>query len=367
MRTLRRAAIGATAFALVTAPAAVAQAGGEELEAGGIETVASGLSGPRQVSEYEDGKLIVAESDSGEVSAVDPETGEVETLVSGLKIVQGVDYRDGHIYVAVGAAEPEPGAAPPPEPPAIGQGGPGLLVYDTGGQLQYEVDLLQYELDHNPDGQVQFVDGAPVDALSNPFAVLAQRGRLLVADAGANTVLSVDRSDGEISTFFVPPVVTDVPACENAQNNPGTVGCDPVPTGLAQGPDGNIYVSTLGAEAPDAARVYVLTRHGDVVDVIDGLTSATGVAVDDDGVVYVSNLLQGAPQGEGPPPPDFDAAAVGEVIRIDGDDRTTAQVTMPTGLLLEDGTLYASAWSIAGFLGMPDRGEVVSVGADSFE
>ncbi|MGY1707354.1 hypothetical protein ACI79C_22565 [Geodermatophilus sp. SYSU D00697] len=39
---------------------------------------------------------------------------------------------------------------------------------------------------------------------------------------------------------------------------------------------------------------------------------------------------------------------------------------MPTGLLLEDGDLYASAWSIAGLLGQPARGELVRVGEDAF-
>ena len=30
---------------------------------------------------------------------------------------------------------------------------------------------MKYELDHNPDGQFQFVDGNPVDSLSNPFSM----------------------------------------------------------------------------------------------------------------------------------------------------------------------------------------------------
>ena len=34
--------------------------------------------------------------------------------------------------------------------------------------------------------------------------------------------------------------------------------------------------------------------------------------------------------------------------------------------MIEDGDLYASAWSVAGFLGMPGRGEVVRIGEDAF-
>ena len=42
-------------------------------------------------------------------------------------------------------------------------------------------------------------------------------------------------------------------------------------------------------------------------------------------------------------------------------------MTMPTGLLLEDGELYAAAWSTASSFGLPPgRGEVVRIGAGSF-
>ncbi|MGY1639218.1 hypothetical protein ACI78V_21430 [Geodermatophilus sp. SYSU D00742] len=58
---------------------------------------------------------------------------------------------------------------------------------------------------------------------------------------------------------------------------------------------------------------------------------------------------------------------MGEVVRIDGDDRSTAQVTMPTGLVVSDGELYGSAWSVAAFLGLDRPGEVVRIGAGAFE
>jgi outer membrane protein assembly factor BamB len=369
MRMVRRAAIGAAAFALVTGPSTAAAATEEEAPDDAVTVVAGGLDGPRQVDDAADGLLVIAESDTGEVSSVDPDSGEVVPLVSGLVNPQGVGSRYGELWIAVGeAGPPEVGAPLPPEPPAVGQGGTGVLVTDADGAVLQVIDTLEYELANNPDGQVQLVDGGLVDSLSNPFAVLVQRNRVLVADAGANAVLSVDRDSGEVSTFFVPPVVTpeEVPACAETPNNPGTVGCDPVPTGVVRGPDGHVYVSTLGSEVPGAARVYELSSDGEeVVDVHGDLTDATGVAVDEDGTVYVSDLLEGLPAGE--PGPDFDPATVGQVVRIDPDGtRTTAQVTMPTGLLLEGGDLYASTWSIAGLLGIPGRGEVVRIGDDVF-
>jgi outer membrane protein assembly factor BamB len=364
MRLDRKAAVWAAAAALVVAFPTTALAGGDDHEDGPpVRTVATGLDGPRQLSDYEDGMLVVAESDSGEVSSIDPETGEVTTLLSGLVNVQGVDYRHGLLYVAVGASAPpsEGGpATPPPGPAAV------LLVAEPDGDILETYDLEQYELDNNPDGQVQFVDGAPVDALSNPFSVLAQRNRILVADGGANDVLAIDRDTGEISTFFVPPTV-EVEGCTNA--NPGTTGCDSVPTEITEGPDGLIYVGTLGGEVPGAGRVYALDHHGDVVRVLEGLDGVTGVAVGRSGAVYVSSLLEGAPAGEGPPPADFDPATVGELIRIDEDDeRTTLQVTMPVGLEIEHGQLYSTAWSVAGMLlQQPGLGEVVAVDRHAFE
>ena len=98
---------------------------------------------------------------------------------------------------------------------------------------------------------------------------------------------------------------------------------------------------------------------------IDGLSGTTGVAVDRSGRVYGSELFAGGPEGE--PGPDFDPSTVGRIVRIDrNDDRATVAVTLPTGLHFEDGKLYASAWSIAGFLGLAGRGEVVRVDLDAF-
>lgn len=370
MKRFRRTAVAVTGAALVVAPATAAQAGDRGHGHGGdaaVTTVATGLDGPRQLNGYRGHRVVVAEADSGEVSAVSRRTGEVETLLSGLYSPQGVDFDRNRLFVATGGPPPPEDAGPGAEPSVAPEGAASLVVAEPGGEVLQTIDLLAYELAANPDGQQQFDDdGLPIETLSNPYAVLAQSKRVLVADAGANAVLSVDRRTGEVSTFFVPPVVTDVPGCAEAPNNPGTVGCDPVPTGITEGPWGLVYVSTLGAEVPGAGRVYVLTPHGSVVHVIDDLTAPTGLAVDRRGTVYVSNVAEGFPE-EGPGP-DLDPSTIGEVTRIAWHgERSTAQVTMPTGLLVDGGELYASAWSVASFLGLPaGSGELVRVGQDAF-
>jgi hypothetical protein len=61
-------------------------------------------------------------------------------------------------------------------------------------------------------------------------------------------------------------------------------------------------------------------------------------------------------------------AATRATTACDGARRGSRPVrtALPAGLLLEDGALYASAWSIAGLLGRPGRGELVRVGDDAF-
>ncbi|WP_195909163.1 ScyD/ScyE family protein [Microlunatus sp. Gsoil 973] len=329
-----------------------------------VAVLADGLNGPRQVSAGRGG-LLVAESDSGQITQVDPWRHRSRTVVSGLTLPQGVTSIGNRIYIAAGEAEPDDDPSTPDESTG------GLYVARPGGTPRLFADLLAYELANNPDGQIQFdQNGEPTDSLSNPYFVIKDRrhhGFLLVADAGANDVLAVDRR-GRVSTFFVPSVIT-TGVCATAENNtPSGVGCDPVPTGLAYGPDGLLYISALASEQPGEGRVYVVTPHGRLVRVITGFTAPTGVAVDRYGTVYVSELLEGAPANDAPPPPGFDPSTVGQIVAVPRfGPRTYAQVTMPSGLLWSHGRLYSSAWAIASFLGIPDAGQLVTVGRSAFQ
>jgi hypothetical protein len=329
-----------------------------------IKVLGEGLNGPRQVSAGLGG-LLVAESDTGQITLVNRHRHRTTTLVTGVPQAQGVTRAGGKIYIAAGEAEPDDD----PSTPDTSTGG--LYVARPGGAAHKFADLLAYELANNPDGQIQFgPDGQPLDSLSNPYFVIRDRrpsGFLLVADAGGNDVLAVDRH-GRVSTFYVPPTVT-TGVCATAENNTVSgVGCDPVPTGLAYGPDGLLYISALTAEAPGEGRVYVVTRSGQFVREITGFSSPTGVAVDRRGTVYVSELLEGAPEGDGPPPPGFDPSTVGQIVAVPrSGPREYAQVTMPSGLLWSHGRLYSSAWAVAAFVGISDAGQVVSVDRSAFQ
>ncbi len=365
--------------ALATAEDTARHGGGS---GGGVTVVARGLNGPFELSDGPGRSVYVTEADAGQVTAVDLRSGAVRPVVTGLPGPAGA-VRVGRQFVIVTGAASGPPDEPAASAPAAASSAAhasaadpsaddlsaSVLVARAGQPASRLADLTAYELANNPDGQQQFdpETGQPLDALSNPFYVLnARRGFALVADGGANAVLAVSRT-GKVSNFFVPPTV-NTGACKDLPNNDAAhPGCDSVPTGLAYGPHNTLYVSALTADVPGEGRVYVLdARTGKQKRVIKGFTAPTGVAVDPYGNIYVSEALEGAPEGE--PPADFDPSTIGRIVKVSCDGRrSAAQVTMPTGLLWQDGALYSSAWSVAGlFLGIPDAGQVVKVAPSAF-
>jgi hypothetical protein len=331
-----------------------------------ITVIASGLEDPVGIGAYYE-NLFVAESGAGNVVQVNPTTGDVKVVIAGLTGPSGVARTPHGLAVVTAGAEA----------PDASTTGDASVFYDFGGiggdDETLVADLEAYELEHNPDGQLQFDpdSGEPLDALSNPFAMSNIPGSsndVLVGDGGANDVLRVT-AHRQVSTFFVPPQV-NTGACEGLPNNDREhPGCDQVVTGVTFGPDGNAYIAAANSLVPDEGIVYVVDPDsGDIVDQIGGFSGPTGVAVDADGNVYVSEVLFGGPPEGEEPPPDFDPSTVGRIVKVTPDgERTAAAVTLPTGLLWFKGKLYASAWSVAGqFLGMHGAGQIVSVADSAF-
>ena len=109
----------------------------------------------------------------------------------------------------------------------------------------------------------------------------------------------------------------------------------------------NVYVSTLGAEAPGAGRVYKLDgRTGKVLRTWKNLDAPTGVTVSRAGNIYVSQVL------EQPDHQDRSRAASGP----------SREVTTPTGIDARHGKVWVSAGSLLG----PGAGQVVSVDPSAF-
>jgi hypothetical protein len=323
-----------TGVALTSVPAGAGPAVSPAAPAQPV-VVATGLNNPRQLS-VADADLLVAEAgrggaDCGEGGCIGT-TGSVALVrqayrarsaaptrvVSGLLSSAAPDGgfavgpdgvaagELGRVYVAMTYAPPDL----VPEPLPLGQAGKLLAGYLS--RVREAADISAVEIGQDPDGQ-------GVD--SNPYAVLSLPGRQLVADAAGNTVIEVRNRQSRVFAVL-----------------PEHDGNESVPTSLAVGRDGTIYVGELNGENPGTARVVKLSPTGELLGHVGGFTTITGVAVGPDGTLHVSELFGG---GETGPP--------GQVttVRPDG-SRSSRPVPFPAGLALDaGGHLYVSAWSIA--------------------
>ena len=91
-----------------------------------------------------------------------------------------------------------------------------LVRVHHDGRVTVKADMLAYEYANNPDGQSQ-----DVDAISNPYSVLALPGRTYVVDAAANAIIRVG-ANGSMRTLVVFPEHHHWPVCGCSQQRPRT-------------------------------------------------------------------------------------------------------------------------------------------------
>jgi sugar lactone lactonase YvrE len=127
-------------------------------------------------------------------------------------------------------------------------------------------------------------------------------------------------------------------------------GADFVPTSLAIGRDGDVFVGGLVGEVPGAGQVVELDgRTGALEHTWEGFTTVTGVAVGRDGSLYVSQLF--APQAN-PLVPDIQGVLT--KVTPDGTHHDI-DVPFPAGVAVDShDNVFVSAWSIAPAGGLSD-------------
>ncbi|MCO5175994.1 MAG: ScyD/ScyE family protein [Thermomicrobiales bacterium] len=304
--------------------------------------------------------LTVCFTNSGSVIKV--VDGTATTVASGLPgTVADIQIApDGTIYVLTGL-----GADPSQVRPIAGDKANGfgaILKVDTDTNTWTEVaDVSGYEVDANPDG------GA-ID--TNPYGFTMVDGGFLVADAGANAVLSVT-AEGDVSTFAVfPPQMVDAPPFLGL--DPGAqIPMEAVPTSVAQGPDGAFYVSELTGFPFNvgSARIWRVADNdgdgdaledGEMTVAATGFTNLVDLGFDDLGHLYALEIASGgllaAESSEDP------AAFAGAVVRVEADGSHTVLadngLIAPTGMTINNGGIY-----VANFGVMPGMGQIVKLRA----
>ncbi len=162
-----------------------------------------------------------------------------------------------------------------------------VLAKPSKGTWSTVVDLADFETDNDPNE-----DGPD----TNPNSVLVSQGRAIVSDAGANDLLRI-KQNGSVEVIATFPNV-DVPGPGGAP-----FSMDFVPTTVAKGPDGALYVGQLtGFPFPlGGAKVYRIGPSGTEV-VAEGFTNIISIAFDGAGNLYVleifhNGLLSGDPTG----------------------------------------------------------------------
>jgi SMP-30/Gluconolactonase/LRE-like region len=270
---------------------------------------------------------------TGLVSISSPPEGGGE----GPNEVVGVDalaLDNWHLYgIATGTCEDLAGV-PAPIASQLGK----VLRLRGDDRVTPVADVAGYECAHDPDGQ-----GVDTD----PYGIAARHGTIYVADAAGNDVLKVRGGTTSLATVL----------SKTGQ---------PVPTSLAFGPDGALYIGTLDFEAgPGGANVYRLAPGATTATVYaSGLSAITGIAFGRDGELYVSEFTTGFDQNG--PSPDGDVV----IVPSGGGTKTDSWHTLGTGKLhfpggvgvTSDG-VYVSNWSIAdatdGAFGPGNHGQLV--------
>ncbi|MEJ5867099.1 ScyD/ScyE family protein [Pseudokineococcus sp. 5B2Z-1] len=336
----------AAALALIGAPAASAHSSPRST------VLADGLVGPLTLAVTPRGDVVVGQAFAGVVTRIDRHGRRTDLVSYPGEEVEGVSASGSGVVYTHSRGVPSPDAV-------------GLLErVDRRGRVHVLADLAAHERSVNPDGDVVYgLRDASAECLAqlpaefpgrytgevdpHPYATASWRGRTVVADAGANALLSVDRR-GRVGVLAVLPAQPSPLPAEVAAAS-GLPDCvvgqdywfEPVPTDVETGPDGALYASLLpgGPEDPSfGARgsvVRVDPRTGAMTTVLDGLLGATDVAVGDDGTLYAAELFGGrvvalAP-GADEPTTVLEAEQPAAVEVSHGDLYVTTQALGPAG------------------------------------
>jgi hypothetical protein len=318
--------------------------------------VAANLDNPRGLSFGASGVLYVAEAGHGGPLCLAPgpegsplcvgltgavsrvrSDGRVVRLVTGLvstadakgQAAEGpvsVSARHGRVYAVIG----ESARGLPPKTPT------GPVMTAARHQLGRQIRLTGHGryTPVAPVGDIDYLWSAAHKKLNpqfpdaNPNAILAVAGGAYVADAGANTLDWVS-SAGMVKVLAYLNVPKGAPV-------------DSVPTCVAKGPDGALYIGELlgGYLIPGHARVWRYS-HGTARVWKTGLTAVNGCGFDSRGNFYATEIFANGLTSGSP---------IGALVQIAKNGHRSiwgaGQLFAPSGFAVKDDDVYVSNWSV---------------------
>lgn len=353
MRTTPPLALAALALAAACADAptaapdaTTAAAGGRLLVPGApaaTAVVMSNLDAPRGLALGPDGALYVVESGdttvrgacvtlprgqncysgSGAVSRL--RGGVQERVASGLPSVYNpaaAEVTGPHdiAFDSAGVAHLTVGwGAAPAARAALGAPGAalGTLGRLGGGQYVVESDVTAFEASNNPDG-------GPLD--SNPYGLLVEPGGRYLTDAGGNALVDATSNGGLAALGVFPRTPAPPPFLQS----------EAVPTAVARGPDGALYVSTLTGVpfVAGAAAIYRVVPGAAPQLFVGGFKMVIDFAWGPDGALYVLQYASGPVFFTGPGSlVRLSPAGPGPVVLADNLSNPTSVLVTPEGAI----------------------------------
>ncbi|MFI5687621.1 ScyD/ScyE family protein [Streptomyces sp. NPDC051636] len=349
-----------------------------------VTVVASGLNSPRSLAWGPDGHLLVSEAGAtptdcqgtGFATRCYGLTGSIADISSGapVRTAEGLPTTfnqeetigpnglavgpNGHVYTLEAGSPEQVPSGLPTDLSAVLSKQYGSLMDVTGGQRKVLANPgsvnWQWSEDHK--------DLSSNFPASNPYALTTKPGGgFYLVDAASNTLDSVDRHGRVRVLAFVPKT----PA-----------GSDAVPTCVAVGPDGGVYVGEITGHgnSATAANVYRYSpRTGKLKVWQSGFSAISGCGFGANGDFYVTQFDTTGFLPTGDP--------VGNVIQINHRDNSRTvladgKLFSPTGFLAgRDGSVYvanktmmwpactdAPACTSSSDIGATGDGEIVKIG-----
>jgi len=350
-------------------------------------TVSSGLNNPRGLAFGPGGQLYVAQAGLGDGNPAEAGVGHT----GAVSVIDHPDAKNPSTKLVLKglvslAAQENPPPAPPDIVGADGLSVKGSTIYVAMAQSNSGTTLSDPQIGRiikiNRNGSTDIAGdpgnfdfqwtGAHADLVkgqfpdANPYGILALGGKIYVTDAGANTLDEVGPGGSVAVDAFFPNLKVS----------------DAVPTCVAKGPDGALYVGTLSiadfvvSGGQPVATVYrvdpakVMPYDGSTYKTVatvwaTGLDPITGCTFGPDGSFYATEFVTHVIT---PPhaPPTVKVPVGGDLVRIPwaAHPSPASYQRIGDGTLMNPGTVAVSPWGdvyVSNKSTDPFHGEVVRV------